>query len=146
MKFCKQEYWSGLPCPPPGDLPNPRIEPMSPALAGGFFTTEPPGNLRVNILGFVSHVVCVAAAQPHFCSMNCGSHQGNTKPLDWAVFPKNSSYRNRWCAVCHFHTCVGSPSLCVSPHLPPSLPCGVTPWAPTYSTSSPKPLRTRAGY
>ena len=35
-----QEYWSGLPCPPPGDLPNPGIEPMSltsPALAGGFF-------------------------------------------------------------------------------------------------------------
>ena len=36
----------GLPCPPPGDLPNPGIEPvslMSPALAGGFFTTEPVG-------------------------------------------------------------------------------------------------------
>ena len=36
-----QEYWSGLPCPPPGDLPEPGIEPTSPALAGGFFTTEP---------------------------------------------------------------------------------------------------------
>ena len=39
MGFSRQEYWSGLPCPPPGDLPNPRIEPaslMSPALAGGF--------------------------------------------------------------------------------------------------------------
>ena len=44
--FFRQEYWSGSPCPPPGDLPNPGIEPatlMSPALAGGFFTTEPPG-------------------------------------------------------------------------------------------------------
>ena len=43
MRFSKQEYWSGLPCPPPGDLPNPGIEPvslMSPALAGGFFTTS----------------------------------------------------------------------------------------------------------
>ena len=30
--FSKQEYWSGLPCPPPGDLPNPGTEPMSPAL------------------------------------------------------------------------------------------------------------------
>ena len=42
MEFSRQEYWSGLPCPPPGDLPNPGIEPkslMSPALAGGFFTT-----------------------------------------------------------------------------------------------------------
>ena len=41
--FSSQEYWSGLPSPPPGDLPNPGIEPESPALAGGCFTTEPPG-------------------------------------------------------------------------------------------------------
>ena len=43
MRFPGQEYWSGLPFPPPGDLPNPGLEPMSAALAGGFFTTEPPG-------------------------------------------------------------------------------------------------------
>ena len=46
MGFHRQEYWSGLPCPPPGDLPDSGIEPMSltsPAMAGGFFTTEPPG-------------------------------------------------------------------------------------------------------
>ena len=45
MEFSRQEHWSGLPCPPPGDLPNPGIEPvclMSLALAGEFFTTEPP--------------------------------------------------------------------------------------------------------
>ena len=42
MKFSRQEYWSGLPSPFPGDLPNPGIEPvsLSPALAGGFFTTS----------------------------------------------------------------------------------------------------------
>ena len=39
----RQEYWSGLPFPSPGDLPDPGIKPMSPALAGGVFTTEPPG-------------------------------------------------------------------------------------------------------
>ena len=42
MGFSKQEYWSGLPFPPPGDLPSPGIEPMSltsPALEGRFFTT-----------------------------------------------------------------------------------------------------------
>ena len=41
MGFSRQEYWTGLPFPPPGDLPNPRIKPASPvppALAGGFFT------------------------------------------------------------------------------------------------------------
>ena len=43
MGFPRQEYWSGLPFPSPGYLPNPGIEPMSPALAGGFFTAEPPG-------------------------------------------------------------------------------------------------------
>ena len=45
MGFLRQEYWSGLPFPPPGDLPNPGTEPespVSPALAGGFFTTEQP--------------------------------------------------------------------------------------------------------
>ena len=42
MRFFRQEYWSGLPCPSPGDLPNPGIKPMSLmslALAGSFFTT-----------------------------------------------------------------------------------------------------------
>ena len=39
------EYWSGLPFPSPGDLPDPGIEPMSPVLAGGFFTTGPPETL-----------------------------------------------------------------------------------------------------
>ena len=45
MAFSRQKYWSGLPCPPPGDLPNPGIRPMSlmsPASAGGFFTTSTP--------------------------------------------------------------------------------------------------------
>ena len=41
MGIPRQEDWSGLPFPSPGDLPNPGIEPMSPALAGGFFTLEP---------------------------------------------------------------------------------------------------------
>ena len=46
MRFTRQEYWSGLPCPPPGDLPNPGIEPVSPAslaLQMDCLLTEPPG-------------------------------------------------------------------------------------------------------
>ena len=43
MGFSRQEYWSGLPFLSPGDLPDLGIEPISPALAGGFFTTESPG-------------------------------------------------------------------------------------------------------
>jgi len=44
MEFSRQEYWSGLPVPSPGDLSNPGMEPASPALAGEFFTTASPGN------------------------------------------------------------------------------------------------------
>ena len=40
MGFSRQEPWSGLPCPPPGDLPNPGTQPASPALAEGFFTAS----------------------------------------------------------------------------------------------------------
>ena len=40
MGFPRQEYWSGLPFPSPGDVPNPGIEPASPTLAGRFFTTS----------------------------------------------------------------------------------------------------------
>ena len=43
MGFLRQEYWSGLPFPSPGDLPNPGSKPVSPPLADGFFNTEPPG-------------------------------------------------------------------------------------------------------
>ena len=46
MGFSRQEYWSGLPFPSPGDLPNPGIEPVSPVLVGESFTTEPPGKFK----------------------------------------------------------------------------------------------------
>ena len=52
MGFSRQEYWSRLPCPPPGDLPDPGIEPvslMSPVLAGGSFTTS--ANWEAHMLG-----------------------------------------------------------------------------------------------
>ena len=49
MKSSRQEDWSGLPFPPPGDLPDPGIEPWSPALAGGFLTTTPPIQLYIYI-------------------------------------------------------------------------------------------------
>ena len=44
MGFSRQEYWSGLPFPSPEDLSDPGIKLISPALAGRFFTTEPPGS------------------------------------------------------------------------------------------------------
>ena len=55
MGLSRQEYWSGLPCPPPGDLPDPRVEPtslMSPALTGEIFTTGTTGDApcRLNLV------------------------------------------------------------------------------------------------
>ena len=53
MGLSRQEHWSGLSCPPPGDLPDPGIKtlsPVAPALAGGFFTTEPPQKPKVTML------------------------------------------------------------------------------------------------
>ena len=63
--FSRQEYWSGLPFPPPGDLPDSGIEHASPALAGGFFTTEPPGKLSWASNETWSRGVVGARAFPH---------------------------------------------------------------------------------
>ena len=53
LGFSRQEYWSGLPCPPPGDLPNPGIKPVSLvslALAGRFFTTGATWEVPLDVL------------------------------------------------------------------------------------------------
>ena len=50
MGFPRQEYWSGLPHTPPGDLPDPGMKPASPALAGGFFIAELPGKPKILLL------------------------------------------------------------------------------------------------
>ena len=65
MEFSRQEYWSGLSCPPPGDLPHPGVEPMSLpslALAGGFFTAiaawdAPYINTCLHIYGVFSPLI-----------------------------------------------------------------------------------------
>ena len=59
MGFPREEYWGGLPFPPPGDLPDPGIEAVSSASAGEFFTTEPPSkpshSLSLSPLEFIHH-------------------------------------------------------------------------------------------
>ena len=59
--FRRQEYLSGLPFPSPGDLPDPGIEPTSPALAGGFFTIQLPGE---------AHVVVYQLSKPPSCLLS----------------------------------------------------------------------------
>ena len=48
MEFSRQEYWSGLPFPSPGDLPDPGLEARSPALRADALPSEPPGNQPEN--------------------------------------------------------------------------------------------------
>ena len=60
MGFPRQEYWSGMPFPSPGDIPNRGIKTTTPVLAGGFLTTEPPGkpktgNVKDNMETIASH-------------------------------------------------------------------------------------------
>ena len=70
MGFPKQEYWNGLPFPSPEDLSSPGIKTASPALAGEFFTTEPPGKpvyihaFHFSLVQF-SHSVVSNSLQPH---------------------------------------------------------------------------------
>ena len=58
MRFPRPDYWSGVPFPSPGDLPDPRIEPTSPALAGGFFTTEASGKPLEHVLNATYGTKC----------------------------------------------------------------------------------------
>ena len=72
MGFSRQEYWSGLPFPSPGDLPNPGIEPWSPALQMDSLPSEPPGkpiskeNLSISGLTHPTyqHPICAVAKRP----------------------------------------------------------------------------------
>ena len=69
MGFPRQEYWSGLLFPFPGDHLDPVIEPMSPALAGRFFTTEPlgkpqEGNIGIHITLCFETACVMSSAQP----------------------------------------------------------------------------------
>ena len=60
MGFSRQEYWSELPCPPPGDLPDPEIESMSltsPALAGRFFTTSATWKGYIYVYIYMPHLL-----------------------------------------------------------------------------------------
>ena len=98
MGLSRQEYWSGLPFPPPGELLNPGIEsPVAPALAGGFFTTEPPGNLLRKMKVKESEVIqsCPTLCDPMDCCLPGSSVHGivQARILEWVAisFSRRSS-------------------------------------------------------
>ena len=74
MGFSRREHWSGLPFPSPGDLPSPMIKPMSPAVAGRFFTTELPGkpnymhtDTHTNEFSIKSHHFSIFRVRKNIC-------------------------------------------------------------------------------
>ena len=69
--FPRQEYWSGLPFPSLGDVPDPGIKLASPGLAGRFFTTEPPGKsiFVCALLGFHQEDSVLSVSLCHFFSL-----------------------------------------------------------------------------
>ena len=72
MGFSRQEYWSGVPLPSPGDLPDPGIEPWSPALEADALTSEPPGKPKVTLTAvknFKMHSGSNKAG--YFCCCHC---------------------------------------------------------------------------
>ena len=80
MEFSRQEYWSGLPCPPPGDLPSPGLKPgppASPALAGECCTAEPPGKPPFSQACLYNVLPCRIFSRPYIVSLpfQCSSYK-----------------------------------------------------------------------
>ena len=74
MGFPRQEYWSGLPFPSPGDLPDPGIKPVSSVWMGRFFTTEPPGKPKRSLPHFYYIICSVSQSCPTLCNpMDCST-------------------------------------------------------------------------
>ena len=92
MGFSRQEYWSGLPCPPPEDLPDPGIEPRSPALQADSLPSEPPVVIRDG-WGFPLHLGsgCVV----HQNSMLSSNHT-RTKSWPWPLLTSFGVPRCLW--------------------------------------------------
>ena len=93
--FSRQEYWSGLPCPPPpGDLPNPGIKSRSPALQADFMSSEPPGKPKNTGVGCHSLLQRIFPTQRlNLGFLHCRwilhhlSHQGSPRILEWVAYP-----------------------------------------------------------
>ena len=97
MEFSRQEYWSGLPFPSPGDLPNPGIEPRSPTLQADTLPSEPPGNTSI----CVHQIECIFR---RYYSILCASFSWeyqkekycrNALTVLWSLFPQQDSRRKR---------------------------------------------------
>ena len=95
VEFSRQEYWSGLSFPPPGDLPHPGIKPASPALAVGFFTPEPPQK-SLNSIGLPRKFIRVFSIQCFEIPVSCLLLPSNSTPLPGKVSNTSHLITNFW--------------------------------------------------
>ena len=89
MGFSRQQYWSGLPFPSPGDLPNPGIEPRSPAFQADALTSEPPGKPILGYSWLINSVILVSGVQQSdsFILLHVSflfNGEGNGTPLQYS--------------------------------------------------------------
>ena len=92
MGFSRKEYWNGLPFPPPGDLPDPGIEPTSPALQVDSFTTEPPGKPFYPVAAAAAKSLqsCRLLATPWTAAYQAPPSMGFSRQECWSGVPSPS--------------------------------------------------------
>ena len=109
MEFSQPEYWSGLPCPPPGDIPDPGIKPESPALQADSLLSEPPQKPQIlHILGWGSHFFSFLSLEQRFLSLDFVyfkwfvrfTYKHNSKPNS-SYFNTMISHVNNLCVMLH---------------------------------------------
>ena len=86
MELLRQEYWSGLPFPSPGDLPNPGIEPASPALQADSSSSEPPGEPFISEVKKLGGTPLLQSPRSHCQLGGHGRHRRSLFPLAVMLF------------------------------------------------------------
>ena len=89
MGFSRQECWSGLPVPSPGDLPDPGIEPRSPSLQADVLTSEPPGNTQIYLILYYYYTIIVPQSFLNLCDPMRYTVHGilQDRILEWVAVP-----------------------------------------------------------